>query len=225
MTLLIEPGASTCEPERLELLGAVAYGAGDLEATLTAWEDLHALHGRASDDVLAARAAVTVALYLLMDTGLMAPVRARLARRPPPVGDCGDAGARDGRDAASALGRVAGARTRIFAGDLDGGMEVLDEVAVMLMSGEVEPLASGMVYCELICAMQGLGEYDRADEWTRSMDAWRGRGEFLGGINGRSRVHRAEMLRLRGHSAEAEDEALHACEELRSWMRREFGWR
>lgn len=56
-----------------------------------------------------------------------------------------------------------------------------------------------------------------------AMEHWR-QGTAFGGINGRCRVHRAEMLRLSGPCDQAEEEALRACEELRPWMRREFGW-
>ena len=37
-------------------------------------------------------------------------------------------------------------------------------------------------------------------------------------------MHRAEILRLRGAFADAEQEALAACAELRPYLRREFGW-
>ena len=46
----------------------------------------------------------------------------------------------------------------------------------------------------------------------------------IGSAHGRCRVHRAEILRLRGATAEAEQEALAACAELRPYLRREFGW-
>ena len=91
------------------------------------------------------------------------------------------------------------------------------------MSGEVDPLTTGMMYCELICAAQGLARHDRAREWTEVMERWR-HGAAVGGINGRCRVHRAELLRISGPCDLAEAEALRACEELRPWMRREFGW-
>jgi hypothetical protein len=55
------------------------------------------------------------------------------------------------------------------------------------------------------------------------MERWR-HGAAFGGINGRCRVHRAEMLRTSGPCDLAEAEALRACDELRPWMRREFGW-
>lgn len=257
MAALQPLGEDDGDPERLELFAAAAYGLGDLEGTLTAWEEVHAIELRGGDLVAAARAGAMVAMYLMMDTGLMAPVRGWLGRVDRLLTDhdetpvhamsamlhayerlmSGDLtltrawaeravaiGDRHRVVPASALGRVARARVTIFEGDVTTGMDLLEEVAVMLMSGEVDPLTTGMVYCELICAMQGLGEYSRADEWTRAMDVLRRRGDFFGGINGRCRVHRAEMLRLRGRHEEAEDEALHACEELRPWMRREFGW-
>ena len=46
----------------------------------------------------------------------------------------------------------------------------------------------------------------------------------IGSLHGRCRVHRAEILRLRGSCNEAESQALVACDELRPYMRRELGW-
>ena len=60
-------------------------------------------------------------------------------------------------------------------------------------------------------------------EWTDVMERWR-HGAAFGGLNGRCRVHRAELLRISGPCDLAEEEALAACDELRPWMRREFGW-
>ena len=235
----------------------VRYAAGDLEGTVSTWEHEHARRLADGDLVAAAHAAAMVALYLLMDTGLMAPVRGWLGRSERLLGGrpetpvhalvamlrayerfmCGDmdmAGRLAGRAVdlgdrhnvvtASTLGRVAAARVRIFAGEVEEGLAALDEVAVVLFSDQVDPLTAGMVWCELVCAMQGLAEYDRAAEWTAAMESRRVRGDFYGGINGRCRIHRAELLRLHGHCRDAEQEAVHACEELRPWMRREFGW-
>jgi len=241
-----------------ELRGIAAYGAGDLEAAVTAFEDLHAQHAQQGEPEFAARAAGTVAMYLMMDTGLMSPVRAWLSRGDALLADvddpdravlallamvrtyerflCGDPdGARTwaeraielGRDGrfppAEAIGRVGRARLRILDGHVDEGLRALDEVAAMLMVGALDALTTGMVWCELICAVQGLGLYDRAEEWTTAMEQWRRRSAF-GGLHGRCRVHRAEVLRLRGAYEQAEHEALLACDELRPWMRRELGW-
>ncbi|MDP5182073.1 transcriptional regulator [Blastococcus sp. BMG 814] len=243
-------------PEELDLLGRSAYGAGQFEAAITAWEQQSAACHSLGDEVAAAAAATTVAMFLMMDTGLMAPVRGWLARAERLLGDrpespthallamthtyerfmCGDAdasarwaeqaidlGGRHDVPLAAALGRVATARLMILDGAVEPGLALLDEAAVSVVSGELDALGAGMVYCELICAMQGLAQYDRAEQWTEAMERWRV-GHAYGGLIGRCRVHRAEILRLRGACSAAADEALEACRELRPWMRREFGW-
>ena len=91
------------------------------------------------------------------------------------------------------------------------------------VSGELDPLSTGIVYCEVVCALQALAQYDLAEEWTKAMERWR-QGQPVGSIHGRCRVHRAEILRLRGCCADAETQILLACEELRPYLRREFGW-
>ena len=125
--------------------------------------------------------------------------------------------------AAAAVGRIAEARSIILAGDVSQGLALLNEAAVAVVSGELDPLFTGLVYCELVCAFQALAQYDQAEEWTAAMERWC-RGQPVGSLHGRCRVHRAEILRLRGSCAEAEQEALLACEELRPYLRRELGW-
>src|SRR5215212_813119 len=67
-------------PTDLPVLGEVAYAAGHLDVTIEAWERAHAACLQAGDQVAAAGAAVRVAMHLLFDTALMAPVRGWLAR-------------------------------------------------------------------------------------------------------------------------------------------------
>lgn len=236
----------------LELRAVAAYGAGKPAGSIGSWEALYALQLDAGDDV----AAAMVAMYLMIDTGLMSPIHGWLRRAERLVGDgdetpvhaviamvrtyerlwCGDMegsgtsadravalGQRHHLPAAVLIGNVARARLHIFEGNTDQGIDILDDVALSLASGDVDAMTSVMAYCELICAAQGLALYDRAGEWTQSMEHWRQRSAF-GGFGGRCRVHRAEMLPFTGPCDRAEQEALEACEELRPWMRREFGW-
>ena len=254
--LLIEADASTpLSGPDLALLADVAYAAGRLDVTIGAWERAHAQSVRAGDHLAAAGAAVRVAMHLLFDTALMAPVRGWIkraerllegqdetpvhawlavvrnyerllsgdfqsarqwARRAIEVGTRCD-------PAAAAIGRVAEARSLILDGEVSQGLGLLNEAAVAAVSGELDPLSTGIVYCELVCALQALAQYDLAEEWTAAMERWR-HGQPVGSVHGRCRVHRAEILRLRGSCLEAEKEALLACEELRPYLRREFGW-
>jgi tetratricopeptide (TPR) repeat protein len=247
---------ATESAELLELRAAALYGAGDFEGCVGSWEDLHSLCVRRGDEIEAGRVAAMVAMYLMMDTGLMAPVRGWLRcadRHLDGVDDhpvraivamvrayerfmCGsmtearaqatlaiELGERFGVVPAVVIGRTCSARLTIFDGDVAMGLELLDEVGALLMSGAADPLTTGMMYCEIICAAQGLLMPDLAAQWTEVMERWR-HGAAVGGINGRCRVHRAEVLRVSGTCDLAEAEAVAACEELRPWMRREFGW-
>jgi tetratricopeptide (TPR) repeat protein len=242
--------------ECLELRAQAAYGAGDFERCVESWEDLHSLEVAAGDPAGAARAASMIAMYLMMDTGMMAPVRGWLRcaeRHLEGVGAhpvraiiamvrayerfmCGsmdealvnarasiELGERFDVTPAVVIGRTCTARLMILDGEVETGLALLEEVGSLLMSGAADPLTTGMMYCEIICAAQGLLMPDLAAEWTEVMEHWR-HGAAFGGIHGRCRVHRAELLRLSGTCERAEAEALAACTELRPWMRREYGW-
>ena len=255
LDLLDIDGASD-SADCLEARAEAAYGAGDFEACVGSWEDLHSLLVQRGEQIEAGRVAAMVAMYLMMDTGLMAPVRGWLRcaeRHLDGIGDhpvraiiamvkayerfmCGsmeaarvqaaaaiELGERHGVVPAVVIGRTCTARLTIFDGEVDEGLDLLDEVGALLMSGAADPLTTGMMYCEIICAAQGLMRPDLAAQWTDVMEHWR-HGAAFGGINGRCRVHRAEVLRLSGTCELAEAEALAACAELRPWMRREFGW-
>lgn len=254
--LLMEADADgLLAPADLPVLGEVAYAAGHLDVTIEAWERAHAACMQADDRVAAAAAAVRVAMHLLFDTALMAPVRGWLARaerllegrEETPAhawyavvrsyermlnGDISGARqwAQDAIDvgskcepAALAIGRVAQARALILDGDVRQGLALLDEAGVATVSGDLDPFSTGVVYCELVCALQGVAQFDVAEEWTEAMERWC-ETNAIGSLHGRCRVHRAEILRLRGSCNEAESQALVACEELRPYLRRELGW-
>lgn len=254
--LLIEADArAPLTAPDLAILAGVAYAAGHLDVTIDAWERAYRESVQAGDSFAAAFAAVRVAMHLLFDIGLMAPVRGWLARAEQlltpqddtPVhawlavvrnyerllsGDFVSARQWARRaieigmacdPAAAAVGRVAEARSLILQGDVTEGFGLLNEAGVAMLAGEIDPLSTGVVYCEMVCAFQALGQYDLAEEWTEAMERWR-QGKPVGSIHGRCRIHRAEILRLRGACAEAETEILMACEELRPYLRREFGW-
>ncbi len=159
----------------LALLAGVAYAAGRLDVTISAWERAHAQSVRMGDHLLAAESAVRVAMHLLFDAALLAPVRAWIkraerllegqdetpvhawlavvhnyerllsgdfktarqwARRAIEIGQRCDL-------AAAAIGRVAEARSLILAGEVSQGLELLNESAVAVVSGELDPLLRG----------------------------------------------------------------------------------
>ena len=254
--LLMEADADgLLAPTDLPVLGEVAYAAGHLEMAIEAWARAHAATMQAGDQVAAAGAAVRVAMHLLFDTALMAPVRGWLARAERLLEGRGETpahawfavvrtyermltgdlpGARPWArraievgsrcdPAACAIGQVAEARLLILDGDVQQGLALLDQAGVATVSGGLDPFSTGVVYCELVCALQGLAHYEVAEEWTEAMERW-SETNAIGSLHGRCRVHRAEILRLRGSCTEAERQALVACQELRPYLRRELGW-
>ena len=247
--------AGALDPGDTPLLAEVAYAAGHLDVTIAAWERVHWTSVESGETLDAAAAAARIAMHLLFDTALMAPVRGWLKRAERLLDGQPDSpahawvavvqtyerflsGDRDGawkwaqlavalgaafEPAAGAIGQVAVARLLLLDGDVDAALEKLEEVGVTATGGGLDPLSTGVVYCELVCALQGAAQYDLAEQWTEAMERWCA-SNAIGSLHGRCRVHRAEILRLRGQCEQAEVEATAACDELRSHLRRELGW-
>jgi hypothetical protein len=72
--------------------------------------------------------------------------------------------------AAAAIGRVAEARNMILSGEVRQGLASFNEAGVATVSGELDSLSTGIVYCELVCGLQALAQYDLAEEWTEAME-------------------------------------------------------
>jgi class 3 adenylate cyclase/Tfp pilus assembly protein PilF len=98
-------------------------------------------------------------------------------------------------------------------GMVEEGLALFDEATVAAVSGELGPMATGIVYCNMIDVCAQLEDYRRAGEWTEAAKRWCER-QAISGFPGVCRVHRAEVVRLRGAWPEAEREARVASTEL-----------
>jgi class 3 adenylate cyclase len=101
-------------------------------------------------------------------------------------------------------------------GEVREGMALVDEATVAAVGGELSLFLTGWVYCNTISACRDLGDYRRASEWTEAAHRWCDR-QSVTGFPGICRVHRAEVMALRGALAKAEQEARLACAELVRW--------
>ena len=107
---------------------------------------------------------------------------------------------------------------RVWTGDVTEGLAILDEATAAATSGELDPLATGIIYCVTIDSCQALGDCGRASEWTDVANRWCDRLD-VSGFPGACRVHQAQILRLRGDWPKAEEQAVQACEELHDYNR------
>ena len=124
-----------------------------------------------------------------------------------------DVGTRFGELDLQAFALMMEGSARVAKGDVDPGLALLDEATVAAVSGEIGPYASGIIYCVAIGSTAKLADYERAGEWTEASRRWCER-QSISGFPGVCRVHRAEIMRLRGSWAEAESEARRATTEL-----------
>ena len=124
-----------------------------------------------------------------------------------------DIGSRFGDPDLVALGQYIEGRLLVKQGSVHDGMAILDEAMLAAVQGELGPMATGQVYCNVIAACQELGDVRRAAEWTDALSSWcASQPESV--FPGLCRVHRAEVMHLRGEWSEAQLEAQQACGDL-----------
>jgi class 3 adenylate cyclase len=146
-----------------------------------------------------------------MEMGQLEPALAHLARAQ-------ELGAQFGDRNLEALAQVFKGTVLVMSGQVTEGLALLDEATASAVSGELEPLATGMVYCVTIHSCQTLGDCGRASEWTAAANRWCDRLD-VSGFPGACRIHRAEIMRLRGDWDSAEAQAVQACDELESYQK------
>jgi tetratricopeptide (TPR) repeat protein len=101
-------------------------------------------------------------------------------------------------------------------GDTAEGTKLLDEAMASAVGGGLSMLATGLVYCRMICACLDLLDYRRAGEWTEVVDRCTAT-TGMGGFPGDCRTHRVAVLIKRGAWDDGEREALLACEEAQTF--------
>jgi len=83
-------------------------------------------------------------------------------------------------------------------GRAEQGLLLIDEVMVSVTAGELSPVVTGLVYCSVIAYCQDLFQFGRAQAWTQALTRWcEGQPEMVAHA-GQCRVHRAEILQVRG---------------------------
>jgi DNA-binding CsgD family transcriptional regulator len=111
-----------------------------------------------------------------------------------------------------AMARHQQGRARLQQRRLPEGLALLDETMVLVLAGRLSPVVTGLMYCSVVQRCQTVYALGRAREWTAALAAWCDEQPDMVAFSGFCRVHRAEILQLRGTWTEAVAEAARACE-------------
>ncbi|MDQ3677330.1 MAG: helix-turn-helix transcriptional regulator, partial [Actinomycetota bacterium] len=95
----------------------------------------------------------------------------------------------------------------VLDGRIAEGLALFDEAMVAVTTGQLSPIARGVVYCGVILGCQAAYEMRRAQEWTEALTRWCERQPDMVAFSGRCHVHRAEIMQLHGAWSDALEEA------------------
>ncbi|WP_031482413.1 helix-turn-helix transcriptional regulator [Streptomyces bicolor] len=105
-------------------------------------------------------------------------------------------------------------------GHLRDGLDLLDDAMCAAMAGELSSFFTGWTYCLGLQQAMACVDLERAAEWTDEAMRWCASMPEENNYRGLCRVHRVQVLELRGNWAEALAEAERACAELLPYERR-----
>jgi DNA-binding CsgD family transcriptional regulator/tetratricopeptide (TPR) repeat protein len=110
------------------------------------------------------------------------------------------------------LGRLGSGQALIQQNRIEKGTTLLDEAMINVVSNDLSPIVSGIVYCAVIETCQKIYDLQRAQEWTDALSRWCDSQPDLVPYRGQCLIRRAEILQLHGNWDDAMDEIQRACQ-------------
>jgi DNA-binding CsgD family transcriptional regulator len=111
-----------------------------------------------------------------------------------------------------AMARHVEARALIKQLQVAAGLELLDEVMLPVVAGELSPITAGLMYCSVLAVCTKVCALSRAREWTFAFSRWCDRHSEPVAFSSLCLVHRAEVLQSHGAWSDALDDACRACD-------------
>lgn len=100
-----------------------------------------------------------------------------------------------------ALGLMYRGFHRLSLGDTEAGIADQDHAATIALSSNIDPITSGVLYCNILWACRSFGDWTRADEWTLGYQRLCTDNRM--GFSGSCQLHRAEVLGVHGSLQDA----------------------
>jgi DNA-binding CsgD family transcriptional regulator len=152
--------------------------------------------------------------YLMMPDALAKTISGDLEGASAIFEQIAAIGDRFADDDLRALARQGRGRALTRLGRIQEGVALLDEAMVAVMTNEVSPIISGIIYCSVIEACFEIFDLKRAQEWTTALGRWCDAQPELMPYRGTCLVRRSEILQVHGVWTEALAQAIRACEQL-----------
>ena len=121
-----------------------------------------------------------------------------------------DVARRDGDADLEALALLDAGHAHLSLRKGDTGPEFHEEAAALVLTGDVTPRTTGVVYCGVIYGARNRGDWRRAREWTDQFTQWSD-AHYPCMFPPLCRLHRAEILHWQGALTDAEREVADAC--------------
>ena len=106
-----------------------------------------------------------------------------------------------------ALARNVHGRALLRAGKIAHGLALLDEAMLAVTAGELTPMVTGMIYCNVIAGCQQIHAVERSREWTDALTDWCDAQPQLVKFTAACLALRAEILQFSGDWSGAAIEA------------------
>lgn len=110
-------------------------------------------------------------------------------------------GHQSGSIEAEALGLMYRGFYRLSLGDTRAGLADQDHAAALALSGNVDPITSGVLYCNILWACRTFGDWARATQWTLGYQQLCSNSGM--DFTGSCQLHRAEVLATGGSLRQA----------------------
>ena len=98
----------------------------------------------------------------------------------------------------TAMSRLGRAQALVRLGRQAEAAQLLDEIMVAVIAGDISTFISGVMYCAVIEVCQLMFDLGRAREWTAALTRWCESQPDLVLFRGRCLIYRAEVMQLHG---------------------------
>lgn len=181
-------------------LGQHLAGRGDM-ARATGW------FGRAARVVEELEAEGAARGYVLLPLAHRKLIEGDFGTSVRTARDAAEIGRRCSEADLTALAMHVEGRALVRFGRVREGLALLDEAMVAVVSDELTPVATGLIYCSVISACRDIHDLRRAKEWTSALAEWCERQPDMVAYTGPCRTSRAEILQRSGEWSRAIEEA------------------